>query len=117
MIVNNFSRTTHPCGVPHLPLASSMIDISVPNPFFRQINRQDESAQPIAGSPYQRISIFLAPGLAQGFPACNIFGQQLFRKGCCALYLSAVQGDGVSSRWQRARAEWVVTAQQCPDVR
>ena len=83
--LNSFSCTTHHCGIPDLRLASSVTDISVPNSFFRQVNRQDKSTQDIGGSPYQRISIFLAPRLAQELPPCNILGQQLFKEGLCPL--------------------------------
>lgn len=105
VIVNSVSCTIHHRGIPDLPLASLVTDISVSNSFFRQVSRQDESAHVIGGSPYQSISMFLAPRLAQELPLCNILGQQLFEEYYIfegALYLSAGQGDGVSSRWQWA---------------
>lgn len=85
VIVNSFSCAIHHCGIPDVPLASPVTDISVPSSVFRQVNRQDESTQVIGGSPYQRISILLAPRLAQELPAFNILGQQLFKEGLCPL--------------------------------
>lgn len=94
MIVNSFSCTTHHCGIPHLPLASTVTDISVPNSFFRQVNRQDERTRVTGGSPHQRISIFPAPRLAQELPPCNILGQHLFKEGLCPLPVGC-------ARWRR----------------
>lgn len=47
--VNSFSCAIHHCGIPDLPLTSPVTDISVPNSFFRQVNRQEKSTQVIGG--------------------------------------------------------------------